>query len=486
MDNSDVNILLLVFDTVRADALSVYDGPVETNAMEEIASSGTTFDQAFAAGPGTPMSHGAMFTGQYPSETGILGPRTVSENLPIMAEWFQNRGYETFGIPGPAKISSDYGYDRGFNQYFETYTDDFPEYKSSTYIKRILTDSTNRLPLLRELIRTITKGRDSHTSFKFDILKDFIENSGGSPFFAFMNTTVAHLPYNPPRPYKQQFTPELNRPRYAILESLLGREQSIKRPNVRSDRLFELQTSEGISKYIADPQYASEEEMDVLRQWYYASIKYLDDQLSQFLQWLDDSGLLNNTIIICTADHGEHFGEHDMFTHSHYLYEQTLHVPLIISGPEVPKDERRSDLVSLVDLFDTLCDLTQTPLPDTTSGQSMFCGKKRNHVFAEYGIVYDEPSGHARYLEDDEFESFRAGRKVIINEEYRYEVSSNGEERIFQRSTDTEIENPNPDRLRELREILEGELGEEFGYAHEEVEHAKKARENLRKLGYID
>ncbi|NLV11946.1 sulfatase-like hydrolase/transferase [Haloarcula argentinensis] len=86
MDNNNTNILLLVFDTVRADALSVYDGPVETHPMEEIASSGTTFEQAFAAGPGTPMSHGAMFTGQYPSEAGVLGPRTVPKSIPIMAE----------------------------------------------------------------------------------------------------------------------------------------------------------------------------------------------------------------------------------------------------------------------------------------------------------------------------------------------------------------------------------------------------------------
>ncbi|NLV11945.1 sulfatase-like hydrolase/transferase [Haloarcula argentinensis] len=201
---------------------------------------------------------------------------------------------------------------------------------------------------------------------------------------------------------------------------------------------------------------------------------------------MDDSGLLSNTIIICTADHGEHFGEHGMFTHSHYLYEQALHVPLIISGPEVPKNERRSDLVSLVDLFDTLCYLTRNPSPDITSGESMFREKKRDHVFAEYGIMYDEPSRHARYLKGNEFESFRAGRMSIINKEYRYEIASNGEERIFQRSTDTEVENPDPDRLRKLKQILERELGEDFGYAHKEVEHAKRARENLRKLGYID
>ena len=116
------NVLLLIFDTLRRDALSRYSDAASTPAFDGVAARGTTFERAFAAGPFTPPSHGAMFSGRYPSDTGFAGPwPTMPDGVTLLAERLGEAGYETLGIPGPAKMGSATGLDRGFDDYYEVY-----------------------------------------------------------------------------------------------------------------------------------------------------------------------------------------------------------------------------------------------------------------------------------------------------------------------------------------------------------------------------
>ena len=127
-----------------------------------------------------------------------------------------------------------------------------------------------------------------------------------------------------------------------------------------------MEWSEGIGRYLADPSYLNDREIGLLRDWYTASVQYLDDELERFLEFYREE-LIDDTVLVLTADHGEQLGEHGLWAHSYYLYDETLKIPLIMVGPEVPSGAQRSDLASHVDLFGTLCDICGVETPQSVS-----------------------------------------------------------------------------------------------------------------------
>jgi len=160
----------------------------------------------------------------------------VPDDIPLLVSWLRDHGYDTFGIPGPSRMGSMWGYDRGFDEYYEAYSDDHPSYTSFEVVRKVLSEPRLRRLLLKDFGRTVTKGRDSLTSFKFDLLADRVEHDLEPPFFGMVNTTVVHSPYDPPRPFKERATPELKRPRWFFLEYLLDTEEQLQRDDVRPER----------------------------------------------------------------------------------------------------------------------------------------------------------------------------------------------------------------------------------------------------------
>lgn len=482
------NIILLIFDTLRSDYLSCYDGEVETPSFDAIADQGVLFESAFTTGPGTPISHATLYSGQYPSETGVTGQYIrVPDDIPLMPSWLQQAGYETFGITGPAKMGSDWGYDRGFDELFEPYYD-IGARPSKEYFKNILSD----WKLFRDFCRTMYEGDTSWTKYKFELLEQRISKNLDEPFFALCNFVTVHLPYDPPRPYRTQATPDFSPVKWFFLEYLLDKKGEIENSDVRLDRILEIQNGD-LGRFLADPDYLNEKEIQLLRDWYAASVRYLDDQLQRFFEFYKQE-LQEDTILILTADHGEQLGEHGLWEHSHYLYDETLKVPLIITGPSLPKNKRRSDLASLVDVFDTVCDLASIDNPDTTSGISLFNDQKRDAVYMEYGerdiTKFTSNNNHGQYLSRNQARRFCAGRKGIRTKEYRYELTSHGSEHLYRLPEQEKIENPPKDLTENLQQQLLDTLGEEFGIwpegSPDEVNLSQEVETNLRDLGYID
>jgi arylsulfatase A-like enzyme len=487
--SSPPNVLLLIFDTLRSDHVSCYGDYVHTPAFDSVASTGTVFERAFAGGPATPVSHAALYSGQYPSENGVTGQYIpLRDDIPLIASWLRDAGYDTFGITGPSKMGSDWGYDRGFEDLYEPYY----EHPPTTSVKNITKSVTD--PRYRDyFVRKLTKGGKDRTRFKFDLLEDKIRSELDCPFFGLANFLTPHVKYDPPRPYKEEFTEGFSRPRLFLTEYLLDKRGVIDDPEVRLDRVIHAQTMDGIGRFLADPSWLNEKEVAVLRQWYRACVKYLDDELDRFLRYYQ-SELQNDTILILTADHGEQLGEHGLWTHSHYLFDETMKVPLIMTGPGVPSGERCSDFASLIDVFDTICDLCGLEQPSMTSGRSLFSSDKRDAAFMEYGArdpdEFKHNSGHGRYLDDAQLEQFCAGRKGIRTEDYLFVITSNGTEHLYENPDQHEVNDPPENVTRELRERIHETLPGEFGVWPEgdpdEVGLDQKVKENLRRLGYID
>jgi len=481
------NVLLLVFDALRPDFLSAYGGPSTrvTPGFDRVANDGTLFENAFTVGRNTPVSHGVMFTGRYPSDTGLVGGfRSVPEDSPTLAGHLNGHGYDTFAISRKSgRLSSDFGHDRGFDEFYEPNRENAIPSPDLSYLRTAFSHPRH----FREFLRTLRYGPEKTTRLKFELLEDRIQKAD-SPFFGFVNQTTTHGPYRPPRPYRSRSVPSFEQPRFYATELIgdaLGVETtSLDHPGVRSS---EVKSGDGFQDHNFNGEgWLNESELSIIREWYGALVAYLDSQLCVFLESLAKMGELDNTVLILTADHGEHLGEHDIVGHSHFLFDEVMQVPLLVSGPGVPKGQRRTDLVSLIDLYKTVCDLCNLPSPEKTAGKSLFGPANRDAVFAEYGIRdvekmgYGEVEGHMR-------ERIEAGLKCVRTAEYKFTLDSNGEEHLYELPAEREVTDPDEQRLAPLREALFDAVGSEFKtkLEHDETEVDEESLENLRELGYL-
>ncbi|RYJ13703.1 DUF229 domain-containing protein [Halogeometricum borinquense] len=482
---SPPNVVLLVLDTLRADALSCYNEEgVETPNIDRLADNGVRFGNAFAAGPWTPTSHGTLFSGQFPSETGFLGSMPwMSDDVPLLADVLRENGYSTVGVAGPSKMGSTTGLHRGFDWYYEAY-EDVPERPSIEWFKRLVTDPAIR----RDFWRMLTRGNDYFNELRIEKFREGLSTVEG-PFFAMMNLTTVHAPYDPPRPFKEAETPELSRPTLPLMEEFTPTPGQLDQDDVRERRVFDVADGEKgrniRMKYLDDQSYVTDEELALVKRWYDAAVRYLDDQVGRIFQWFEERGEFENTIFVVTSDHGEFFGEHSTLYHGIFLHDEVLHVPLLMSGPGIPKGGQRDELVSLADVFPTICSLCDIKAPQV-SGVNLFGDKGRDAVFAEWAPTEEGNLEAASSVDDQVVERLELGRKSIRTTEYRFEMRSDGSEELYTVPDQTAVENPDEDTVNRLRSRLINRLGTDFsGDDGEDREYSDAVERNLRQLGYL-
>lgn len=307
-------VLLISIDTLRSDALETYGYHRATSPfLLEISRRAAVFENAFCPLPGTLPSHMSMLTGLYPEEHGVFPPDGVlGEEIPLAAEMFRAAGFRTFGSTEGGYVHGGYGFARGFE-----------EWSHEARHKENDVEET----LARMLRSLATLGPEER-------------------FFAFVHTYVVHDPYFPPEPYAGRFWPE---PAVDTLPEPTG-------PNLvalnRAGRVF------------------SPRELEFLRARYDAQIRYLDDQLGRFFSELDAFGLLDQSIVVLTSDHGEEFGEHGRLLHSQ-IYRECLQVPLLVWDPRLGNGRRIREIAETVDITPTLLELAGVEGVEDMSGRSL-------------------------------------------------------------------------------------------------------------------
>ena len=312
------NVVLIIWDTVRAASLSLYGYERKTTLhLEQLADGAVVFENAFAPAPWTLPSHASMFTGRETNALSTDWSRPLGDGVTTLAEALSRRGYRTGGFVANTYFAGrESGLSRGFAHY-----EDYPLLS----VQQLVRSTT----LGRRLIRSprIVETFDLDPSMELkpasditDAALSWITAEPGRPFFAFLNYLDAHSPYSPP-------------PEYASRFGTTTRNQKLNFGNGRALTATELQA-----------------EIDA----YDAAIAYLDDELDRLVGALRDAGLLDNTIVVVTSDHGEEFGEHDVYLHGSTLFDRALHVPLVIRSPGVGGGVRRDDWVSLRHLPSTI------------------------------------------------------------------------------------------------------------------------------------
>jgi arylsulfatase A-like enzyme len=324
------NVLLIVWDTVRSYNLSLYGYPRETTPnLARWARQGVTYKRALAPAPWTFPSHCSFFTGQWPFQLNAQWKYSLDTQQPTLAEFLASRGYQTSAFVANTNCCNyETGLNRGFNH--------FDDYALTP--RSLLSRTVPGKWILKGLVNYYNvddlKWIDLQSRGAREVNHAFLDWLGerrtDRPFFAFLNYFDAHEPYLPPPGYENRFGIAPQSPKdYKYLVDFVG----MSKPQL------------GVRDFL------------MVRDCYDDCIAYLDEQFGRLLDALRARGLLENTDVILTSDHGEAFGDHGTFGHSYGLNLDEIGVPLVILSSRAPVGRVVDSPVSLRDLPATVVDM---------------------------------------------------------------------------------------------------------------------------------
>jgi arylsulfatase A-like enzyme len=377
------NIILVTLDTTRADHLSCYGHDRKTSPnLDKLAEGSLVYTKAIAPSSWTLPSHASLFTGKFTSSHGARydpdGPFYLSDALgehPVYKR-FRARGLAQDEKPLAATLKN-IGYQTGAVVAGPWLKKVFGLAKGFDYYD----DSQ------------ITRLNGKTANLVTDSALNWLKESHKKEFFLFLNYFDPHEPYMAPHEFLEKLVP--NR----ILSSI---------PKLEAERIR-----------------------------YDAEILFMDHHFGRLIQKLKNMRIYDNTWIIVTADHGELLGEHGKFRHGFYLYQEEIHIPLILKYPagEV-SPAQTSVMVQLNDIYAMILDRLQIPLPNNI--QASLPHNITHPILAET-YPLDFPDGHWR---------------TIIHGELKYLWNSKGRHKLFDLSNvggeDINLIEKHPQKAREL------------------------------------
>ncbi|MBX0303035.1 sulfatase [Haloarcula salinisoli] len=364
------HVFLITADGLRYDRLSHSGNDVETTpTLDKLANSGAVCHNTIATGTGTRTSFPGILTSSYPLMYGGFSQMT-RHRLPI-SELFQERGYVTLGVNTNAQLHTRFGWDRGYDVYYDseqttvnnpvgafTQPDDDTDDEQSfidANLEELKSEVYERLDHDGALFRTLEtayrqiEGRTppyDRAVETVDRTLSFIDQApDDEPLFVWIHFMETHSPYFPPGDYRTKYLSE----------------------RVSDGRIWRLN-----DRLHTEPDSLTEAEVSIISQLYNGSLRYLDDQIGRLFDGLRERDLWDDSAVAFSADHGEQFREHGELTHCAKPYEEGVHVPLLFRIP----DEHLTDIdgvTSTIDIAPTLLDIAfDDPRPsEKYHGQSL-------------------------------------------------------------------------------------------------------------------
>ena len=386
-----LNVLFVSIDDLRP-ALGVYDDPIAiTPILDQLASEGMTFRETFCQSAVCAPSRASLMTGIRPDSTRVwhLGNkfRKINPDAVTMPQYFSKHGYHTVNL---GKIFHNYMPD--------SISWDEPDLRPARYLREdwlkrdgetfyisekvAVSQAIKRDSLLKLRPKRYADGWNTGPAWEAAEVHDTMYYDGAQtklakqtltrlaesdrPFFMGLGYFRPHLPFTAPKKYwdmydpqKMPLAPNTNVPKGSPLHTM--------------NSMYELRHYDGF-QHIGHPTSdftMQEDTARILRQGYYASVTYVDALLGNLFDHMKEIGIYDNTIIVVWGDHGWKLGDHNSWGKM-TNYNIDLKVPVIIRYPDQKNQGAQTHaLTELVDLFPTICDIAQIPIPDYMQGVSM-------------------------------------------------------------------------------------------------------------------
>lgn len=366
----DYNLVFVSFDALQAAHVSSLGYPKKvTPTIDEMAKNGYNFTNNISVASWTVPASMSWFTGVYPSEHKLTNkfsvfnpPNNVLSNLKklspelvTLAEVLKDNGYATGGFTGNAGVSGFFGYGQGFDQYF------------------------------------FEKGKFGSMGVSIPKALDWLKENKEKKFFMFLHGYDMHGQNVPVDGFDYRFVEK-------------GYDKKFTGSAAEQEALRE----EGLEKGFVTIR---DEDVKFWRAIYDEKIQRTDAKFKGFLAELEKMGLMDKTIFVLTSDHGTEFYEHKHFDHGFSLYDELIHVPLIIKLPKQKAGKVIKDQITSLDIMPTLLDLLDVKMPgkakDQLRGASLVPALKGKAVAKD---VYSET----------DYRQYTYKRSVITKEGWKF------------------------------------------------------------------
>jgi arylsulfatase A-like enzyme len=310
------SVILVLVDTLRADHLKPFNPQtrVRTPVIDEFAAQSAVFEAAQAPENWTKPSCASVLTGLYPASHGAkTGDAKLSDKALMVSEAFKQAGFTTGTFIANGFVSERFGFNQGWDDY-------------TNYI------------------------HEHHNALAPSVFRDaanWVEAHKEKRFFLYIQTIDPHVPYDPPEDMLALYQPE---PYTGPIKPRSTAEQLEKAKSVPPKLVLT----------DADKHY--------IEALYDGEISGHDRALGTFIERLKKLGVYDQTMVVITADHGEEFEDHGSWGHGHSVYQELLHVPLMVRFPPTVPARRIDETVSTVDIAPTLLAAAGLPVPDVMEG----------------------------------------------------------------------------------------------------------------------
>ena len=458
------NVIMIVWDTVRADRLSLYGYVHDTTPGVDafFTRNGRIYDRAISPAPWTLPSHGAIFTGLFPTTTGATHDhKWLDDRFETLAEHLQREGFATYLNSANPNVSRETNLTQGFEHQAHPWHDE--TYRGEAHSRDIKAPR-----ITRRLDR-----KDTSESIVHEFLVWLDHRPDTRPYFAYINFMEAHWPRR------------------------LSKE-NVRRLSFEDREIYNRIVSNRQPQRMAfnfDCHEYSPEELAMMGLVYDDAIRRLDRSTTQLLRELKKRQQLRDTMIVFTSDHGENLGDHHLLGHEFSVHETLLRVPLAIRYPSRFPAGRTSLPVQTSDLFRTILDTVGIDAPPKNGEESYSLVDAERHVPRQRTLVSEYLAPKRRVLDqllregcaEPEFEVLRAlefdGTKTIWSDLGQHElfrpVTDPGEENDFSGS--------DPEALQSLIDLLDHwtSARPRSESLDQPAQIDEEARERLKTLGYL-
>jgi arylsulfatase A-like enzyme len=427
-------VFFITVDTLRADHMSLYSYPRQTSPeLARLAANGVTFDGAIAQWPKTGASFASMFTGQYPQTTGLThrAALRVPEEYLTLPELFQESGYTTLGVVSNAVLAAQFGWNDGFDEFLETWGGgDFPD---DPHAFRNLIHA----PKVNELALALLE-----------------KHAKDERLFVWLHYTDPHAPYMLPDGLSNPF----------LNDALFQGDTVVPRKVARG---YKLGGRDDLKFYVAQ---------------YDANVLVADVYIRKVLDRARELGLLEDSLIVFTADHGESLGEHgSWFEHGPLPYNTTARVPLFFVRDGLAAGSRIGRPVELIDLYPTLRDLVVPGYEVPGLEGKSLAGFLRGQDSPDFRLAFSEAGEKPRY-----FRSVQDGKwKLVLGVGGRRPTGMELYDLVADPQETRNVATTHPEELRRLRAELMGWVRNRPG-RHAGQEEDEETLKALRALGYAN
>jgi len=425
------HLVLISVDTLRADHLGSYGDPLGlTPAIDALAADSQRFSAAYAPAPITLPSVAALLTGRYPDEVSIRSNLAVLPGgVQTLATHLRSNGWKTGAVVSNLVLRERTGLNAGFDRY------------------------DANLPEVEARRGTSERTAGPTTDAAIAMLGELLGNEADRVFL-WVHYQDPHGPYTPPDALRARF---------------------LERERNAPGGLRELKISRGWRGIGVLPSYQylpPHREVAFYRAGYAGEVAHLDRELGRLLEALSERGILERSVVVFTADHGESLGEDDYwFAHGEHLTDPSVHVPLLIRVPGLG-GATRDDTASLVDVLPTVAALFGVETERDLRGVDLLSRTPARDDRAVYFRTLEGASRKRSGL-------VRSGYKLI-----RTENDGRAEVRLFQLPDETRnLAASSPELARSLGLQLDaGRLASRFDAVAPKL--SEEERKALRSIGY--